>query len=586
MCFSSSWRACWCSPLGGAIWVRQQIRASLPYLQGTLPLQGLEAPVSVQRDTLGVPWIRGGSRRDVARATGFLHAQERFFQMDLARRRAAGELAELVGARAIPLDRDIRIHRFRAEARRAVGLLGDADRRLLEAYTDGVNAGLERLGSVPFEYLILRQRPRRWTAEDTFLVVLSMFVTLQDTDGAYEASVATMHEILPAQMAAFLNPAGTEWDAPIVGAAFLMPPLPGPDTYDLRARRRGKAPVTLPPPRPQAGLRNEPAAERKWDSLLSEWGRDGRQDAVIGSNNWAVSGRLTSDGRAFLANDMHLSIRVPNTWYRAALEWPDTGEPDGRHVVAGVTLPGVPAVVVGSNRHVAWGFTNTYADWSDIVLLELDPAAPARYRTPSGWKTLEVHDEVIRVAGGADVHETVTWTMWGPVMAPDFRRRPRAYSWVAYDAERLATALTPIESARTIDEAFDAANGRGTPGQNMVAADDSGRIGWSIFGALPRRVGLDGKLPASWADGTHGWNGWLSTPEYPRITDPAVQPDLDGECARRRWRDADETRRWQLRDRLTSVDHPQASDGQGPVHGRRSSGHPARYVSGLSEPLA
>jgi penicillin amidase len=502
---------------GTAVWMRAQLRASLPTLQGRLPLAGLAAPVSVERDALGVPWIRGQSRDDVARATGFLHAQERFFQMDLARRRAAGELAELVGSRAVPLDREIRRHRFRAEAVRAVAMLRPADRALLDGYTAGVNAGLKALGAAPFEYLLLRQTPQPWRPEDTFLVVLSMFVTLQDPDGAYESTQATMHDVLPPAMIAFLNPAGTEWDAPIEGERFQTPAIPGPGVYDLRTKRRGKPTNALPPPKLQVSAGTSPAP---WDALLQEWDPATRRDSALGSNNWAVSGQLTADRRAIVANDMHLAIRVPNTWYRAAMEWPDANEPGGRHRVIGVTLPGVPAVVVGSNTHVAWGFTNTYADWSDIVRLEVDPANRRRYRTPDGWRDFESHDEIIRVTGAPDVHERIDWTIWGPVMDDDYRHRPRAYSWVAYDAARLASALTPIENAQTIDDAFDRANGQGAPGQNIIAVDETGRIGWSVFGAIPRRVGLDGRLPSSWADGTIGWSGWLSTSEYPRVVDP------------------------------------------------------------------
>ena len=179
------------------IWGYRELRGSLAELDGRRQLAGLSAPVRVTRDGLGIPTVRAANRADAARATGFLHAQERFFQMDLSRRRAAGELAALVGPRALPLDRKIRLHRFRAVARRAVGLLSPADRTVLDAYVSGVNAGLQALAASPFEYVVLRQDPSPWLAEDTMLVVLSMFVTLQDVDGSYEATLATMHDVLP-----------------------------------------------------------------------------------------------------------------------------------------------------------------------------------------------------------------------------------------------------------------------------------------------------------------------------------------------------------------------------------------------------
>ena len=501
--------------VAGVVWGRAQLRASLPQIDGERQIAGLAAAVRVTRDRLGIPTVHATNRLDAARATGFLHAQDRFFQMDLSRRRAAGELAALVGPRALPVDREIRLHRFRAEAQHAVSLLTPASLELLEAYTAGVNAGLQALGAPPFEYLLLRQTPVRWRVEDTLLVVLTMFVTLQDDDGSYEATLATMQEVLPPAMVAFLAPDGSEWDAPLVGPPFRVPPIPGPDVYDLRAKRTGKPQLPTPAPQPP---NFEQARNDGWNMGVDDLDREA---AAIGSNSFVVAGQLTSNGRPLLANDMHLTIRVPNTWYRVSLEWPDPANAAQPHRLTGVTLPGAPAVVVGTNSHVAWGFTNSYADWSDIVLLDVDPARPNQYLTPQGWREFERHDEIIEVAGGQPEHQTVLWTIWGPLLEPDYHGRLRAYRWVAHSAERLAVSVTPMESARTVSEAFDDANGLGTPGQNIVAADSSGHIGWSIYGSIPRRVGFDGRTPVSWSDGSRAWDGWLTDTEYPRIIDPA-----------------------------------------------------------------
>lgn len=517
--------------LGAAVvgvWARAQLRGSLPVLGGDVRLEGLSASVIVTRDALGIPTIRGASREDVARATGFLHAQDRFFQMDLARRRAAGELAALVGPRALIADRQIRMHRFRAEAQRAIAAMNPAWRSILEAYTSGVNSGLSHLRRRPFEYIVLRQEPQKWLIEDSMLVVLSMFITLQDPDGSYEATLGTMHDVLPEAMANFLAPIGTEWDSPVVGQAHDVPPIPGPDVYDLRSKLRGHPSRRVPAARPPARLRpiEQDASNRSWlgvgdwpsgvESFESRADRDG----AIGSNNWAVSGQLTPDGHALIANDMHLTVRVPNTWYRASLEWQD-GPNATPHRLIGVTLPGVPAVVVGSNTHVAWGFTNSQGDWSDIVLLEIDPSDSNRYRTPEGWRSFERYDEMIDVAGESEPRQqSIRWTIWGPVMDPDHKGRLRALRWVAHDATRLGASITGLESAQSIEEAFDAVNGLGTPGQNFVVADDKGRIGWTIYGSISRRVGFDGRIPVSWADGARGWSGWLNRNEYPRILDP------------------------------------------------------------------
>jgi penicillin amidase len=514
--------------IAAAAWVRVELRASLPELNGSQQLRGLSSAVEIKRDRLGMPSIRGATREDVARALGFLHAQDRFFQMDLSRRRAAGDLSALVGARALALDRETRVHRFRAEAHRALDLMDPSERRVLEAYTAGVNSGLSTLGARPFEYMVLRQQPQPWGPEDSFLVVLSMFITLQDTDGSYESTLGTMHDVLPEAMFEFLAPRGTEWDTPVIGDAFSTPPIPGPDVYNLRARRTGKTSFPLPerPPRvqlpiPKSQLPSSIVAKLgDWDLDLGIWDLGSSEREALGSNNWAVAGALTPDGHALVANDMHLSIRVPNTWYRASMEWLDPKNASEPHRLIGTTLPGVPTLVTGSNTHIAWGFTNTWADWGDLVVLDTDPANPNRYRTPDGWRDIQRFDETISIAGEPDQHVTVAWTVWGPVLGPDHLGRLRAYSWVAHSAEHLARSLLPLETARTIEEAFDRANGLGTPGQNLVVADRSERIGWSVYGAIPRRAGIDGLLPSSWADGSRGWHGWLDRSEYPRIIDP------------------------------------------------------------------
>ena len=490
-------------------WLRGELRASLPRLEGQIALAGLLAPVEVHRDTLGIPTIRGANRRDVARATGFVHAQDRFFQMDLSRRRAAGELAALVGPAAVNADSDIRIHRFRAEAGRAVALLAAEDRAVLDAYTAGVNAGLDALGAFPFEYLVLRQAPEPWRPEDSLLVVLSMFVLLQDDDGAYEATLATMHDVLPLPVVDFLTPRGTELDAPIAGPAFEQPPVPGPEIFDPRTRN---AQIAGNP-----ALRATVAHARP----ASPWAApDDRATGTAASNNWAVSGALAVEGTPLLANDIHLPLRVPSTWYRVDLQWPNPANPLVPHHLMGLTLPGLPSLVAGSNGFVAWGFTNSYADSSDLVLLEIDPANPDRYLTPAGWQSFERYEESIEVAGGDPVGVPVAWTIWGPRLEPDHRGRPRAYRWVAHEAEGLAANLRPLESARTVTEALAQAHGIGTPGQNLIVADRDGHIGWTFYGAIPRRAGTDGSRPTSWADGTAGWSGWLAETDYPRIVDP------------------------------------------------------------------
>lgn len=467
------------------------LRASLPRLEGEAALPGLRAPVAVARDAEGVPTLRGTNRLDLVRATGFLHAQERFFQMDLMRRDAAGELSALFGAAALEHDKARRLHRFRVRARELVAAASAAERRLLEAYAEGVNAGLAELDQPPFEYLLLGADPVVWRPEDTLLVVFAMYFDLQDEDASREARLGLMHELLPRPLFDFLVQAGTEWDAPLVGGPLPPAPLPGPGVYDLR------------------GL--EPA-------LFESVGRGRRPPAgepFYGSNSWAVAGRHTASGRALLANDMHLGLRVPNTWYRLRLVLPETGLD-----ITGVSLPGVPLIAAGSNGHIAWGFTNSYGDWVDLVKLRPHPRDPDRYLTPQGYRAFEVHEELIAVKGAEPVWLEVRETVWGPVLDADRQDRPRALKWLAHTDQAINLELLRLETARGVEEALAIAPRVGMPPQNLLVADEAGNIGWTIIGRIPRRAGYDPRLPADWSRPGTGWQGWLAPEEYPRRLNP------------------------------------------------------------------
>jgi penicillin amidase len=279
----------------------------------------------------------------------------------------------------------------------------------------------------------------------------------------------------------------------VEGEAFRVGRIPGPDVFDLRKR---------------------PAVPAKAASLsLEDWD----EASAAGSNNWAVSGAHTASGAPLLADDMHLGIGVPNTWYRATLAWSDA---QGKHEVTGVTLPGTPAVIVGSNTRVAWGFTNSEGDWSDLVLVEPDPGDADAYRTPEGPRRFERTTERIKVKDAPDETLEVVGTIWGPIVYTDRYKRPRALRWVAHDTEGVNLRISGVETATNLAEAQAAANRAGIPAQNFVAVDRDGHIGWTIMGRMPKRFGHDGRAPSSWADGKRGWNGFRDPAEYPRIVDP------------------------------------------------------------------
>jgi len=490
---------------GCAGWLYGQLRGSLPQLDGAVTLAGLSAPVIVERDALGVPAIRGDNRLDVARATGFVHAQERFFQMDLLRRAAAGELAALLGPAALEPDRANRLHRFRHRARQALQAASAQDHAMLAAYVAGINAGLAALSAPPFEYLLLRTAPEPWRPEDTLLAVYAMYVDLQGSQRLREAARGVLHERLPPALAAFLDPPGTDWDAPLQGEPVSPLPLPDPEVFDLRRQR-----IADTAPAISADARSLAVGSLSTVSVAES-------ETTSGSNNWAVAGRLTAHSGALLANDMHLALRVPNIWYRAALVFPDERGRERR--IEGVMLPGTPAIAAGSNGHLAWGYTNSEGDWADLVVLE-PTADGAGYQTPDGPKPFERIRETLAVKDGPPETLEILETVWGPVVDRDDRGRQRALRWVAHDLRAVDLGLLALERADALDTALDIANRAGAPAQNIVLAGADGRIAWTLSGPIPRRFGHDGRLPASWADGQRGWSGWLEPAEYPRIVDP------------------------------------------------------------------
>lgn len=471
--------------LGGA-WLT--VRGSLPRTDGSIEVAGLAAPVRIARDDLGVVDIRAASRADAAFALGFAHAQDRYFQMDLQRRAAAGELAALFGPVALGRDRDTRRHLFRMRARSRIRGLPLDDRALIEAYTAGVNAGLADLRVRPFEYLLLRQRPQPWQAEDTILTLYSMFLDLAYSTAIAEENWAVVSDRFPAGLADFLLPRADRWEAPLMEGGPAWPTLPDSSVVDMH--------------------------DWTFDGrTYDEFQEHPRQDAA-GSNCWAVAGTRAGHGRAMLANDMHLGLQLPNTWYRARLGWTDA---DSVRSVVGVTLPGAPAVVAGSNGRVAWGFTNSYGDWSDLVRLSGDST---RYRTPDGWQDFEHIPESIEIAGTEPDTLWIENTLWGPVWGTDIGGRRFALRWTAHDPDAANLELLRLETARDVDEAVAVAARLGIPAQNLICADATGRIGWGLAGRIPRRVGFDGRLPVSWASGRHRWDGYLDPSEGPRIVDP------------------------------------------------------------------
>jgi penicillin amidase len=467
-----------------AVWLL--LRGSLPTLDGDLSLAGLSAPVTVQRDGLGVVTIDAANQTDAIRALGYVHAQERFFEMDLLRRTAAGELAELFGPVAIDVDKEHRIHRFRARVETDLDAIVGTHRADMQAYVDGVNAGLRDLKVRPWPYLLLRTQPEPWKLSDSPLVAYAMYFDLQDGENARELALWKMRPHLPPALFALLTHGGSRWDAPLTGAPRGDAMLPGVAEVDLRRL-----------PHPDERIDAEPMPR------------------VIGSNNFAVSGELTRDGRAIVADDMHLGLRAPNIWFRARLRHPDAQAPEGRVDLNGFTLPGIPFTVVGSNTHVAWAFTNSYVDTLDWATQTLCTTGSAVGCVPSVH-----HRELIAVAGAKPVEFDVEETAWGPVMAHDAQGHALSLRWVAHLPGSLNLNLVDLAHAQTLADAMAITRDVAIPTQNMLIADSAGAIGWRWLGPIPlRAAGCDATQPIDFKGADSACPPWpISTSRAPLLT--------------------------------------------------------------------
>jgi len=471
-------------------WLRGRLRASLPLLEGASEVGGLGSGVTVTRDAQGVPTLSGSSRLDIARATGWLHAQDRFFQMDTLRRRGAGELAELFGRDALPLDREARMHAFREVARKVVAAETKEHRAMMAAYAEGVNQGLAALGAPPWEYAVLRAAPRPWTEEDTVLITYAMTLDLQEGTGRYVRNLAAIRDSLGRASLAFFAPLSAPGDAPMDGSVSAQAPVPPSSEIDLRTRADAGGEMTAA------------AGARPWEEGMSP-----------GSNCFAVAGGPS--GGALLANDMHLHLSVPNIWYRLRLKWPG-------HDETGVSIPGAPFIVAGSTGRIAWGFTNSNAGVGDIVVIN-PSVSPDLYHGPDKEALVpyEHRRATVAVRGSKPEELDFLWTVWGPVVGQTPDGRVLVFHWTEDDPAATNMDISGLEDAADVSQAVSLSHHLGIPAQNFVVADSAGRVAWTVAGRLPRRVGYDGRLPVSWAFGDRRWEGFLSDGEVPAIVSPS-----------------------------------------------------------------
>ncbi|MDD1783678.1 penicillin acylase family protein [Enterovibrio sp. ZSDZ35] len=408
---------------------------SLPTLSGTTVSKGVTQEGKIQRDALGTAIIIAENRQDASYLLGYAHGQDRFFQMDLLRRNAAGELTELFGNGALKLDEDKRFHLFRKRSQEIVKQLPPADQAHLQAYTDGVNDALGHQAYPSFEYVLSRSERKPWKPEDSLLVIFSMYLDLQGRSIDRDMMMEILNTNFGPEMVAFVNQPSS-YQAALDGSEFAISPA------------------------------RIPKIDEKYQQAAVVTEID--KSPLVGSNNWAVGGELTESGKAMLSDDMHLGMNVPTIWYRAQLNYQQDG--DARQIT-GVTLPGAPAVVVGTNGHVAWGFTNGYldsADWYKLADTDSTKFVTEKIPTKSGD-----HSHMLEISN------------YGPVRY--FNGQPYALSWVAYQDYAVNLGLLKLEGVATVEEGLAASKEIGIPVQNMVLADSNGSIAWQATGAIPNR---------------------------------------------------------------------------------------------------
>jgi penicillin amidase len=488
--------------LGALGWLYSIARSALPQLDGNLQVHGLSAKVTVIRDEQGVPTLDATSLDDLFFAQGFVTAQDRLWQMDTMRRFAAGEISEILGDEFLPHDREQRILGLRAAARKAVEVASAQNRAHFEAYARGVNAYIEsHRDQLPIEFRILKYSPRPWTPEDSTLIASQMVKDLNH----YPYRDALDREKILAKLGPELTSdlyVNTSWhDRPPTATRPSLEKKLDQDIDEENPPRH--EPVSSVASKEMVGTFQNLASPPESDS-------DARM--VIGSNNWVVSGAHTISGKPLLSNDMHLGHQMPNLWYQAHLRCANFD-------AAGVTLPGLPYVIVGHNQRIAWGFTNVGPTVEDVYVETFNPAG--EYLTPEGWKTPEHRSEVIHVKGKADAVVDVALTRHGPIITElvPGETRKLALRWTLYDGTH--DPFFEVDSAQNWEQFRSAFSTFDAPGQNVVFADVDGNIGYQATGKIPIRASGDGSLPENGSDSAHEWTGYIPFDKLPSVYNPA-----------------------------------------------------------------
>ncbi|MFY9824623.1 MAG: penicillin acylase family protein [Thermoanaerobaculia bacterium] len=466
------------------------VRRAWPEVDGRLAVAGLSAPVEIVRVEPGVPHIYAKNAHDLFFAQGYVHAQDRLWQMEFNRILGQGRLSALFGEGALDIDKAMRVLGLTRAAAQDWQVLSPTTRSFLAAYSDGVNAYLStHRGRLPIEFTLLGVDPRPWTPVDSLTWGKMMSLNLSQNHP---------FEILRAHLIAKLG-------EPV--ARRLMSPYPASAPVIVPPGVHGYAELAVPHPTPSRL------------AALAALGRISGNGPAWGSNGWVVAGSRTASGRPLLANDTHLGLQMPSIWYQVGLH-------GGGYDEVGFSFPGMPFVVIGHNRRIAWGITNLCADVQDLYLEKLDdPAHPRRYQYQGGWRDLAIRREEIAVKGKPNLVLEVRETLHGPIIndaIPELKGSlPAAIRWPALAGTHLVDALAALNLAHDWASFHQALAAWETPSVNFVYADVDGHIGYQSTARVPVRVpGHQGLVPVPGWDGRSEWQGFIPYEEMPYSLDP------------------------------------------------------------------
>ncbi len=507
----------------GPVWTHKTAEYSFPQIDGEIKLAGLDGPVEIYRDSMGVPHIYAMTQHDLFFAQGYVHAQDRFWQMDFWRHQGAGRLSELLGKNLLETDRFLRTIGWERVAQEELLLLDAESQAILDSYAEGVNAYLEentgKALALEYAFLPILNRgyqPKPWTALNTMTWAKAM---AWDLGGNMDTEInrALLFKILSLEQVEQLYPPYPD-DRPVIVNHPQITKEIMPISHFNSALIGSILPGLVEVQEKFSGI-----------DIIAGGSSDG-----IGSNSWVISGDLTDTGMPYLANDPHLGAQIPSIWYEVGLHCITKG-PDCQVNVTGFSFAGAPGIIIGHNDRIAWGFTNVGPDVMDLYIEKINPENPNQYEFQGSWVDMEIITEEIRIAGGDPVQQTVHLTRHGPIITEvygleNFAQEssldlPENYAialrWTALEPSCIFCAVWKFDKANNWEEFRVAASLFAVPAQNLVFADIEGNIGYQTPGNIPIRTERhDGMLPVPGWTGEYEWLGYIPFEELPYTFNP------------------------------------------------------------------